>query len=587
MSRPTLAFLVTGGGGQLGSDFVDVARPLGQTVFCKGLTSKELDVTDPVAVKETVAAWCDMVRADSPDHRVVVVNAAAYTAVDPAEEDEERAYAVNATGPALLAQACAAHGAQLVHVSTDYVFPGDRVGGPPYDVDDETGPRSAYGRTKLAGEQAVRELLPDASWVVRTAWVYGATGANFVKTMARLEAQRDTVSVVDDQAGSPTWSRDLARGLWALAREDAPPGTYHCTNRRRDDLARLHPGDLRGARRRPRAGADDRQRVVRAPGAAARLQRPVAAGVGGRRPAADARVADGARRGVPPVREQLPPVPVTPSVAPVPRPHLRSCQRHALRVPLPRPETSRAPSVRDPAAVRARARTPAGARPHRRVGRAGGGPGHAGRRRAGADRCRPGGGGRADGAAGGQDRRDGPAHGAADHASAHRPLRRPRRHVGAVAAVVEAWARTRSGGAWSDWRLLGGLGDEEPEAGEAAGTRAGTAPLWVGHADGVQVRVDVLSGPAPTGRAGRARRPRHLARLTRRRPSRTPWGRWPSLPRRRSGRAPPGEPTSRSAAAPRRTPRPCARSSSTTRPAATTTGRPTSRRCCAGSTPTT
>jgi dTDP-4-dehydrorhamnose reductase len=182
-------------------------------------------------VKETVAAWCDMVRADSPDHRVVVVNAAAYTAVDAAEEDEDRAYAVNATGPALLAQACGANGAQLVHVSTDYVFPGDRTGGPAYDVDDETGPRSAYGRTKLAGEQAVRELLPDASWVVRTAWVYGATGANFVKTMARLESQRDTVSVVDDQAGSPTWSRDLARGLWALAREDARPGTYHCTNR--------------------------------------------------------------------------------------------------------------------------------------------------------------------------------------------------------------------------------------------------------------------------------------------------------------------------------------------------------------------
>jgi dTDP-4-dehydrorhamnose reductase len=218
-------------GGQLASDFVDVARPLGQTAFCKGLTADELDITDPVAVKETVAAWCDMVRADSPDHRVVVVNAAAYTAVDAAEEDEERAYAVNATGPALLAQACGANSASLVHVSTDYVFPGDRVGGPAYDVDDETGPRSAYGRTKLAGELAVRELLPDASWVVRTAWVYGATGANFVKTMARLEAERDTVSVVDDQAGSPTWSRDLARGLWALAREDAPPGTYHCTNR--------------------------------------------------------------------------------------------------------------------------------------------------------------------------------------------------------------------------------------------------------------------------------------------------------------------------------------------------------------------
>jgi dTDP-4-dehydrorhamnose reductase len=231
VTRDALALLVTGMGGQLASDVVDVARPLGPTLFLKGLTSRELDITDPRAVTQTVAAWTGMVRADSPDCRVVVVNAAAYTAVDAAEGDEDRAYAVNATGPALLASACAANGAQLVHVSTDYVFPGDRVGGPPYDVDDQTGPRSAYGRTKLAGELAVRELLPDASWVVRTAWVYGATGANFVKTMARLEGERETVSVVDDQAGSPTWSRDLARGLWALAMEDAPPGTYHCTNR--------------------------------------------------------------------------------------------------------------------------------------------------------------------------------------------------------------------------------------------------------------------------------------------------------------------------------------------------------------------
>jgi dTDP-4-dehydrorhamnose reductase len=228
---PTFAFLVTGRGGQLATDFVDVARPLGQTVFCRGLSSAELDITDPFAVKDTVAEWARVVRSDSPEHRIVVVNAAAYTAVDAAESDGDRAYAVNATGPALLAQACGAQGAQLVHVSTDYVFPGDRVDGPPYDVDDETGPRSAYGRSKLAGELAVRELLPDTSWVVRTAWVYGATGSNFVKTMARLERERETVTVVDDQRGSPTWSRDLARALWALARENPPAGTYHCTNR--------------------------------------------------------------------------------------------------------------------------------------------------------------------------------------------------------------------------------------------------------------------------------------------------------------------------------------------------------------------
>jgi dTDP-4-dehydrorhamnose reductase len=227
--RETFAFLVTGMGGQLSTDFVDVARPLGQTVFCKGLTIDDLDITDPFAVKDTVAEWCRVVRSDSPQHKVVVLNAAAYTAVDAAEDDEETAYAVNATAPALLAQACAANGAKLIHVSTDYVFPGDRVDGPPYDVDDEPGPKGAYGRTKLAGELAVRELLPEDSWVVRTAWVYGVTGHNFVKTMARLESTRDTITVVADQHGSPTWSRDLAKGLWAMARESPPAGTYHCT----------------------------------------------------------------------------------------------------------------------------------------------------------------------------------------------------------------------------------------------------------------------------------------------------------------------------------------------------------------------
>jgi dTDP-4-dehydrorhamnose reductase len=157
-----------------------------------------------------------------------VVNAAAYTAVDAAETDEDTAHRVNAAGPAVLATALARHGGRLIHVSTDYVFAGDARR--PYEVDDETGPKSAYGRTKLAGEQAVRELMPDASFVVRTAWVYGATGGNFVKTMARLERERDTVSVVDDQRGSPTWSADLAAGLIELAGSSAPAGTYHCTN---------------------------------------------------------------------------------------------------------------------------------------------------------------------------------------------------------------------------------------------------------------------------------------------------------------------------------------------------------------------
>ena len=225
----SLALLVPGAGGQLSTDLLELVRGE-RNAFARGLTIDDLDVTDPFAVKDMVTTWARLLRSDSPDHELVVINAAAYTAVDRAESDEDAAYAVNATAPALLAQACQSVGARLIHVSTDYVFPGDRVGGPPYDVDDPTGPTNAYGRTKLAGEQAVRELHPDGGYVVRTAWLYGAGGANIVKTMARLERERETVAFVADQHGSPTWSRDLAAALIALARSPAPAGTYHCTN---------------------------------------------------------------------------------------------------------------------------------------------------------------------------------------------------------------------------------------------------------------------------------------------------------------------------------------------------------------------
>ena len=224
-----LALLVPGAGGQLSTDLLDLVRAERNT-FARGLTIDDLDVTDPFAVKDMVGTWAKVLRDDSPEHELVVINAAAYTAVDRAETDEQSAYAVNATAPALLAQACRAAGARLIHVSTDYVFPGDRVGGPGYDVDDQTGPTNAYGRTKLAGEQAVRELHPDGGYVVRTAWLYGAGGPNIVKTVARLEQAHGTVSFIADQHGSPTWSRDLAAGLIALARSQAPAGTYHCTN---------------------------------------------------------------------------------------------------------------------------------------------------------------------------------------------------------------------------------------------------------------------------------------------------------------------------------------------------------------------
>jgi dTDP-4-dehydrorhamnose reductase len=206
-------WLVTGAGGQVGTDLC--AALADQELIA--LTHADLDIAD-------VSAAAAIIRDYAPD---VVINAAAYTAVDTAETDEEAAYRINASGPAALAAGLAEHGGQLIHISTDYVFPGDATR--PYEADDPTEPKSAYGRTKLAGELAVRELLPDRSFIVRTAWVYGAVGGNFVKTIARLELERDTISVVDDQCGSPTWSADLARALVELGRSAASSGIYHCT----------------------------------------------------------------------------------------------------------------------------------------------------------------------------------------------------------------------------------------------------------------------------------------------------------------------------------------------------------------------
>jgi dTDP-4-dehydrorhamnose reductase len=188
-----------------------------------------LDLSKAGAVVEAVKSLAEVARAEG--RSPVVINAAAYTAVDAAETEHAKSFSVNGDGPRLLAAACTAAGVPLIHVSTDYVFPGtaDR----PYEVDDQVGPKSVYGLTKLAGEDAVLRSGARA-WVVRTAWVYGAYGSNFVKTMIRLESERDTLSVVDDQRGSPTWTGDLARGLYALAGrvvgDDPPAGrVLHCT----------------------------------------------------------------------------------------------------------------------------------------------------------------------------------------------------------------------------------------------------------------------------------------------------------------------------------------------------------------------
>jgi dTDP-4-dehydrorhamnose reductase len=225
---PPVALLVPGGRGQLGGDLARLGARRTGMLHAPG--SAELDITDPDAVTDAVLSFATTARDSglSP----VVVNAAAYTAVDAAESDPGRAAEVNATGVAALARTCASRGVPLVHVSTDYVFSGDADR--PYEPDDATGPRTVYGHTKLDGERAVLDAHGRA-WIVRTAWVYGARGGNFVKTMARLERERDTLSVVDDQVGSPTWSADLAAGLLELAVRVAGHAgpdqrMLHCTN---------------------------------------------------------------------------------------------------------------------------------------------------------------------------------------------------------------------------------------------------------------------------------------------------------------------------------------------------------------------
>ncbi|MFG2041934.1 dTDP-4-dehydrorhamnose reductase [Dactylosporangium sp. NPDC048998] len=207
-------FLVTGAGGMLGHDLLDVLD--GRDVTAA--TRAELDITDAAKVRDLV------------EGHDVVLNAAAWTDVDGAESDEAGATAVNGTAVAALAAACAATGARLVHVSTDYVFAGDATS--PYAEDAPTAPLNAYGRSKLAGERAVLGTLPGTGYVVRTAWLYGAHGKNFVRTMLRLAGERDYVEVVDDQVGQPTWSRDLAERMVALAGaalQGAPGGVYHAT----------------------------------------------------------------------------------------------------------------------------------------------------------------------------------------------------------------------------------------------------------------------------------------------------------------------------------------------------------------------
>jgi dTDP-4-dehydrorhamnose reductase len=203
---------VTGAGGMLGRAVVDAATQRGHDV--RGASRAELDVTDPAAVRDAIlAAGCD-----------AVVNCAAYTNVDRAESDRESALAVNGAGAGHVAAAAAQGGAFVVHVSTDYVFDGSKR--EPWLESDATGPLGVYGETKLAGELAVAAANPRHA-IVRTAWLFGAGGRNFVDTMLTLGAQREEVSVVTDQVGCPTWTGHLAAALVALAERPTQTGIHH------------------------------------------------------------------------------------------------------------------------------------------------------------------------------------------------------------------------------------------------------------------------------------------------------------------------------------------------------------------------
>ena len=209
--------LVTGGNGQLGSALVDLLSARTADVVL-GIDLPDIDITAPDSVREVFAQF-------APD---VVINCAAWTAVDAAEDHEADALKVNGDGPRVLAEACKAAGAWLVQISTDYVFAGDA--NTPYAEDARPDPKTAYGRTKLAGEIAVQEVLPGAHYLVRTAWLYGLQGNNFVKTMLELESVRDNVSVVDDQHGQPTYAGDLAEQILLLLDARPPAGIFHATN---------------------------------------------------------------------------------------------------------------------------------------------------------------------------------------------------------------------------------------------------------------------------------------------------------------------------------------------------------------------
>ena len=218
-----MSILLIGSGGQVGQELVKTLADLSpQLGPLKTTDRSQLDLTDLGAIDVTISNL-------SPQ---LIVNAAAYTAVDKAESEPDLARRINADAPGAMAKAAKACGAKLVHISTDYVFSGQES--TPRKETDPTGPLSVYGQTKLAGEEAIRAVLEEHI-ILRTAWVYGTYGTgNFVKTMLRLGSERSELSVVADQIGTPTWARDIATAIAQLSQQictaDAPTGTFHYTN---------------------------------------------------------------------------------------------------------------------------------------------------------------------------------------------------------------------------------------------------------------------------------------------------------------------------------------------------------------------
>lgn len=214
-SAPAAKVLITGAGGQVGRMLLETRPESFEAIAC---THADLDVGAGEAVR-------DFLRRQLP---AVIINAAAYTAVDKAESEPQVAQRINAEGPGHLAAAAREYGARLIHISTDFVF--DGTASAPYRPNSATQPLSVYGRTKRDGERAVLEALPEHSTIVRTAWVYAATGANFVRTMLRVMRANGAARVVADQVGTPTAARSLAEVLWVIASNAEIRGIHHWTD---------------------------------------------------------------------------------------------------------------------------------------------------------------------------------------------------------------------------------------------------------------------------------------------------------------------------------------------------------------------